>query len=285
MNEKKLFSAIPRIRIGSFLVINNMTCLKGEEMKNKIIFFLLSVFLCTVIHSAVYVKGNLHFEPFYDSGVQQSADDAVYEWWFEKNRVSFLAPRWRFTLDRDKNQLIAVNSNEKFYVEIPLPMKLEAHVSSELAENLKQYGIEGTIKKSEEKKICLKKTCETYLVSESIVFQGQSFYERERTVLATLDVSFDWKLLNELYGLIRSFFKPGEAYQNELKQIAGFVMASEDVRFQEGIQVKYNLRVLEIIEKAAPESVFDIPEGFKKRDAFTRSELIDIRTTYYFYYR
>ena len=254
-------------------------------MRNKIAFFLISMFFWMVIHGAVHVKGNLHFEPFYDSGVQQPADDAVYEWWFEKNRVSFLAPRWRFTLDREKNQLIAVNFNEKFYIEIQRPMNLESHVSPELAENLKQYGIEGTVKKSGEKKSFLKRECETYSISESIVFQGQRFYDRERTVLATVDVPFDWRLLNELYGWIRSFFKPGESYQNELKKVAGFMLACDDVRFQEGARVKYSFKVLEINQKDAPASIFDIPEDFKKKAQLTRPELIDIRTTYYFYYR
>lgn len=254
-------------------------------MRNKIGVFLIFLFFGSVIYGAVMVKGNLHFEPFYDSGVQQPEDDAAYEWWFENNRVSFLAPRWRFTLDKDKNQLIAVNSNEKFYVEIQLPMKLESHVSPELAENLKEYSIEGTVKPSGEKKSFLQRECDTYSVSESIVFQGQRFYDRERTVLATVDVPFDWKLLNELYAWIRSFFKPGEAYQEELKKVAGFMMACDDVRFQEGARVKYNFKVLEISQKEAPASIFNIPEGFKKKNEFTRPELIDIRTTYYFYYR
>jgi len=254
-------------------------------MKPKIILIFLLVLFCFSIYGAVYVKGNLHFESFYDSGVLQPEEDAVYEWWFEKNKVSFLAPRWRFTLDKEKNVLIAVNFSEKFFVKISLPMNLSSHVDQQLLENLKQYQINGNVKITGQKKVFLKKNCDEYSVSEWIMFQDQRFYDRERTLLVTDDIPLDWKLLNELYAWIRSFFKPMESYQKELKKVNGFILASDVVRFQEGDQVKYNFKVLEIKQKKAPEFIFDIPKNFKKKDKFTRPELIDIRTTYYFYYR
>lgn len=254
-------------------------------MSKKILCFSLMVFIGLSIYGAVYVKGNLHFEPFYDGGVLQPEEDAVYEWWFETDKVSFLTTRWRFVLDKVKKQLLAINLNEKFYVKISLPMNLLSHADEQLVENLKQYQINGTIKTIEQKKVFLGKKCDTYSVSEWIVFQNQRFYVRERSLLATADVPFNWKLINELYDWTRSFFKPQESYKNELKKIKGFMMACDDIRFQEGDQVKYNFKVLEIAKKDAPKSVFEIPRDFKKKDKFTRPELIDIRTTYYFYYR
>jgi hypothetical protein len=237
------------------------------------------------MYGAVYVKGNLHFDPFYDGGVLQPEEDAVYEWFFEKDKVSFLAPRWRFVLDKKNQHMLAVNLNEKFYVKISLPMNLQSYVDQQLLENLKKYQINGTVKTTKQTKVSLGKKCDHYVVSEWIAFQDQRFYVRERTLLATTEVPFDWKLLNELYAWIRSFFKPQETYKNELNKINGFMMAGDDIRFQEGDQVKYKFKIQEIIEKKIPKSVFEIPPDFKEKDKFTRSELIDIRTTYYFYYR
>lgn len=250
--------------------------------------FLLSVVLvcfCLSLHSGVHVKGNLHFDSFYDSGVLQPEEDVVYEWWFEEDKVSFLTDRWRFTLDKAQARLIAIHRLEKFYVVMPLPLSIGSHVDRQLLENLQQYRIEGKVKKAGRQKIVLGRHCDEYAVSESITFQGGRFYDRERTLAASPKVPFDWKLLDELYGWLRSFFQPSESYKQELGKVTGFMMACEDIRFQEGAEVKYGFRVLEIQEKDAPASVFEIPGDFKEKKTLTRPELIDIRTAYYFYYR
>ena len=105
-------------------------------MRKSISVFLLLMLLCITAYSAVYVKGNLHFHEFYDSGILQPEEDAVYEWWFSKNKLSYVTPRWRFTLDKDKNIIIAANLREKFFVEISLPMKLSSLLDKQLAESL-----------------------------------------------------------------------------------------------------------------------------------------------------
>ena len=254
-------------------------------MRKSIPVFSLLMLLCIAAYSAVYVKGNLHFHSFYDSGVLQPEEDAVYEWWFSKSKLSYVTPRWRFTLDKEKNQIIAVNQREKFFVEISLPMNLLSHLDKQLAESLKQYQINGKVTKTSNKKSILQKPCDVYKVSEWIIFQNQRFYDRERTIMVSEDVPFDWQLLNQLYSWIRSFFKPDQSYKAELKKVKGFILASDDIRYQEGDQVKYNFKVIEINQKEAPAAIFDIPKSFKKKEKFTRPELIDIRTTIYFYYR
>lgn len=254
-------------------------------MRKCITIFSLLMLLCITAYSAVYVKGNLHFHAFYDSGVLQPEGDAVYEWWFSKNKLSYVTPRWRFTLDKEKNQITAANLREKSFVEISLPMNSLSHLDKQLAENLKQYRINGKVTKTINKKTYLQKPCDVYTVSEWISFQNQRFYDRERTIIVSEDVPFDWQLLNQLYSWIRSFFKPDHSYKTELKKVEGFIVASDDIRYQEGDQVKYNFKVIEINQKEAPAGIFDIPKSFKKKEKFTRPELIDIRTTIYFYYQ
>ena len=115
-------------------------------MRSKTLLFILLAACCLSIYGGIHVKGNLHFDAFYDSGVQQPEEDVVYEWWFEKDRVSFVTDRWRFTLDKGQQRLLAVHRLEKFYVAMPLPLNFQSHVDQQLLENLKQYRIEGTVK-------------------------------------------------------------------------------------------------------------------------------------------
>jgi len=99
--------------------------------------------------------------------------------------------------------------------------------------------------------------------------------------MVTQDVPFNWRLLDELYQLIRSFFNPQGSYLSDLEKINGFIYSTEDVRFQRGQQIHSSFKVLEISEKASPENIFDLPADLNKKEKLTRSDLIALRGIVY----
>ena len=259
-------------------------------MKKNITFLCLFLLVSIEIHAEVYVKGILHINGGYRYGHDVPDMDVVYEWWFGKNKVTliitgwgldFVNTDWRFTLNKERQHIFAANLSEKSIVEIPLPMNLLSHVDQPYAEWLNIFQIYGTVKKTGEKKTVIQKKCDVYEVSEWIIQGEDRFYERDRTVLATSDVPFDWQIVNELYQWIRSFFNPQQSYLSELEKMEGFIMSENDDLFELGSHVSWSFKVLEISQKDAPENIYGIPRDFQKKEKFSVMDLINMRGMLY----
>lgn len=262
-------------------------------MKKIIIFFCVFILITMVIQADVYVKGTQTVETRYHHGSLYPEYDVVHEWWFGKNKLTFIRhefrnfegwlwfPAMQIILDKERKHITVINLSEKTFVKVPLQMDLSSQIDQSLVERLNNYQINGTIKKTGKKEIIHQKVCEVYTVSEWIVFQKERFYDRERTIMVTTDVPFNWQIVNELYHWIRSFFNPQKSYLLELKNLKGFVMAANDIRFSEGEQMKSSFRILEICQKEAPKNIYNMPEGFKKKEKLTMDDLSGMRGMLY----
>lgn len=262
-------------------------------MKKIIPFLYLLILSSTAIPAEIYVRAVQRFEGRYHHGSFQPGYDLVHEFWFGKNRLTILRqeyqnyegypvePALRLTLDIEKQRIIVANCSESTYVVIALPMDLHTALDSTLLEVVKNYQADGTIQPTGDKKTIDKKLCDMFKVAESIAYGAERFYERERIIMVTQDVPFDWRLLDELYQWIRTFFNPKESYRSNLEKIAGFIYASDDIRFQRGQQIKSAFKVLQISEQAAPENIFDLPGDLKQKVKLTREDLIAMRGIVY----
>lgn len=260
----------------------------------KIIALLCIIFISSSATPAeIYIRAVQRFEARYHHGSFQPEYDLVHEFWFGKNCLTILRqeyqnyegypvePALRITLDKEKQRIIVANYNESTYVDILLPMNLHTALDSTLLENIKNYQVDGTIQPTGDRKTIDQKACDAFKVTEAIAYGGDRFYERDRTIMVTQDVPFDWRLLSELYQWIRSFFNPQESYLSDLGKITGFIYATEDTRFQRGQQIKSSFRLLEISEQAAPEGIFDAPSQLKQKAKLTREDLIAMRGIVY----
>lgn len=258
-------------------------------MKKIIPFLGLLIFSSTAIPADVYIRAVQRFEGRYHHGSFQPEYDLVHEFWFGNNCLTILRqgyqnyegypvePALRLTLDQQKQRVIAVNYHESTFVDIPMPMNLHAALDSSLLDIVNNYRIDGTVQQTGKKKTIDRRVCAEFKVTEAIAYGDDRFYERDRAIMATQDVPFDWRLLDELYQWIRSFFNPQQSYLADLRKINGFIYASEDVRFQEGQQIKSSFIVLEMSEKKSPENIFDLPVDLKKKTKLIREDLIAMR--------
>jgi hypothetical protein len=252
------------------------------------LYFLVSM----AVQADVYVKGNLHIGGSYRFGHNVPDTDVVNEWWFGKNKVTFISQGWRmeylnndwrFTLDREKQRILVVNLREKWFAEVLLPMNLSSYVYQGLSEYLKTYQIDGKIEKTGQKETINQKLCDVYKAYEWITLAGDHFYGRERLIRATTDISFDWQMVNELYLWIASFFNPQQTYLSELKKLKGFVQSEDDIFYHIGIPIEISFKVDEICNKKPPEDIYAIPKGFKKKDRFSTGDLFEMRGIVYIY--
>lgn len=259
-------------------------------MKKLIIVVIIMVITAFFSFSDVYVKGILHVDGGYRWGQNVPENNAVYEWWFGENKVTFIVTGWRLqflntdrrlTFDMKKNRVIAVDLIKKTFVKIPLTMNPLSQIDPTLAKALERFKIFGKVKKIGIKKIIQLKKCEEYLVQEWILEGDIRYYERERKVMSTTDVSFNWQLLDRLYEWIRSFFNPQESYVTELKKIRGFIFAEEGTIYESAGEVTYNFKIEKITHLKPPSGIYDIPKGFQKKTKFGWTDLLDIRDLLY----
>lgn len=255
-------------------------------MRKIIAFFCLFIFisLWVCIQADVYVKGVLHIDGGYRYGHIVPDIDAVNEWWFGKDRVTFITTGWqlefmgtdwRFTLDKEKKQLLVINLKNKTVVNISLEKPPLSYVDPSYVRVLDDFRFNGTVEKQGVKKKFLKKTCDVYRVLEWLMEVDLRFYERERTILVNPDVPFDWRLFNELFQWLRSFFNPDPAYVDRLQTIKGFIMKSHETYMPRGGRLTWDFKVMEISHKKAPENVYGIPKDYKQQEKFS---LRDLRT-------
>ena len=251
-------------------------------MKTSMIFVMVFFSLFCTIQADVYVKGIIHIEGGYRYGHNVPDLDAVNEWWFGKDKLTFISTGWqldylfkdwRFTLDRAEEKILAVNLSDGFYIEIPLSADPFSLVEGQWNERLQKYVIDGETRDAGVKEFILHKECNVFEVTEWIEEGDDHFYERDRTVMVSSDVPFDWRMSDELYQWIRLFFNPRPAYLFDLKKMSGFILA-EDVRMYElAGQVEWSFKVLEVVEKEAPPNIWSIPEGLAKKDKFSFRDL------------
>jgi hypothetical protein len=257
----------------------------------KIIIILAAIILLTFqLHADVYVRGIFHVAGGYRWGQNVPENNAIYEWWFSKDKVTLIVTGWRLhflntdrrlTFDTQKNRIIAVDLMKKTYVEIPLSMNTLFQIDSSITKYLKQFQMSGTVKKEGKTQTILLKKCEEYKVHEWIIQGDVRYYERERKVMATTDVSFDWELINKLYEWIRSLFNPRESYDNELKKIRGFVLKEEGTIYESAGDVSYNFNIEEITHLESPSGIYEIPNGLTRKNKFDVNDLLDIRDLLY----
>ena len=256
-----------------------------------IITFLCAIILFTFfVQADGYVKGIFHVDGGYRWGQNVPENNALYEWWFTNDKVTLIVTGWRLqflntdrrlTFDIKKNRVIAVDLIKKTFVEIPLTMNPLSQIDPELAKALKRFKMFGKVKKTGTQKTIQHKKCEEYLVQEWILKGDIRYFQRDRKVMATTDVSFDWQLLAKLYEWIRSFFNPRGSYVNELKKINGFVFAENGTIYESAGEVTYNFKVKEISQLQPPPGIYDAPIGFRKENHFSRTDLLDIRDLLY----
>lgn len=236
------------------------------------------------LQAEVYVKGILHIDGGYRYGHNVPNIDAVNEWWFAKDKVTFITTgwhleamdtNWRFTFDKEKKRILVINLDKKTFIDVSLEKTPISYIDPSVEKVLADFRFYGTVKKQEEKKNFLEKTCEVYQVNEWLMEVDLRFYERARTLYVTRDVPFNWQLFNELFQWIRSFFNPHPTYVSQLQKIEGFIVKSEEAFLPRGGRLEWDFKVLEISQKKAPGNIYGIPANYKALEKFS---LRDMRT-------
>lgn len=261
---------------------------------NKIFaFWGLILLLSTELQADINLKAVYHFEARYHHGSMQSDYGLAYEWWISKDRISLfrqeyrnyedyvLEPAIRLTYDKGLGRIIVVNYSDSIYAVVPMKGSMDDFCDSTLVDALQFYRANGTIRQTGETTTIDQKLCNIFEVNEELYYGDNRFYDRQRIIKMTVDVPFDWRLVEEMFQWIRAFFNPEPGLLDELQKMHGFIYAAEDVRFSRGEQIKSTFNVIEIYQKDAPENIYEPPVKLKKLKQLNQDVVIPLRRIIY----
>ncbi|MGD9344596.1 MAG: hypothetical protein PVH84_01955 [Candidatus Aminicenantes bacterium] len=233
-----------------------------------VFFFCATVF----VNADVYIKQQTHTDAFEVMGQSQPAKDVINHMWLADNKMASLSEDQSFIIDLEKSKVFWMNSQNKTYIEMDLPLDISKYLPEQAAQMMSNMNISVAVQPTDVTETIAGKTCKKYDVTMTIMMMMTM--EMKMKVWATEDVPFDWKKFQDKMIQMFSPTMPlGEEALNAFKQIEGWQMRSEMTMNMMGADMKTVQEVVEITEKDAPAGTYTVPEGYTKQDKFSLEDM------------
>jgi hypothetical protein len=230
------------------------------------------------------VLGTLSVEPAPEWGRKATDLTLSREWWFGRSQMAFIIQDWRYVFDKTRSRVLVINTKDRYFVEASMTVDSRELVDPGYIAALGRFRASGTVERSPKKKTVLGRECTGTVISEWLVNDNQHFFDRDRTIYATTDVPFDWRLSRDLAAWMLSFFNPEMSYFGGMRSIEGFPLAEIDVTVRNTQRTAYGTEVTEIREAVSSGGFYDIPEGFSRREKLSQRDLLAMRQILYLLY-
>jgi hypothetical protein len=199
---------------------------------------------------------------------------SVSEFWLGDNRAALIEDRFRVILDRSRNLLTYVNPRDRTYVEIDLPMDLDAIFSDELMRKRRELSYGAAVEPTDNTRRVRGYGCREYDLTQWQVKDGARSGYRNAKVYATTEVDADYTLAEELLDNLRVILPRDQASREELRKIRGKQLLFEWER--PGSLLVKELLVAEVVEirrEVPPFGVYEIPAGYTRKERLEPSDL------------
>ena len=258
---------------------------KGDRnMPRPVIVVIAVLLLAAAVSADVRVIGTLRFEPDPQWGRKATDLALSREWWFGRNVMAFLTEEWRYVFDKDRSRILVINVKDKYVVAVPMTAGAQDLVEPGFLDGLGRTRVNGTITKSPNKRTILGKECPGTVVSEWIISDERHVFDRDRTIYASPDVPFDWRMNRDLTMWMLTFFNPQMAYFGGLRSIEGFPLVETDVFTRNNQQMNYSTEVTEMWDVTPAPDFYEIPAGFTRKDKLSQRDILAMRQILYFIY-
>jgi hypothetical protein len=240
--------------------------------KYAVALVVLFLFATVFVHADVYIKQKTHTDAVEVMGQSQPAKDVINHMWLSDNKMASLSEDQSFIIDLENNKVFWMNTQNKKYIEMDLPLDISKYLPEQAAEMMANMNISVAVQPTDATETIAGKTCKKYDVTMTIMMMMTM--EMKMKIWATEDVPFDWKKFQDKMIQMFSPTMPlGEEALNSFKQIKGWQMRSEMTMNMMGTDMKTVQEVMEITEKAAPAGTYTVPEGYTKQDKFSLEDM------------
>lgn len=242
----------------------------------KKVFYLIFILIISAafLNADYYIKQKSHADEVSMMGQTQPAVDEDIEIWITDNLKKFAShsPSQSIIINLENNTMSIINHQNKSYLEMELPLDITKYFPTEMTQMIKSMMDSITLNVSptgEEKKIG-EWNCSGYDVKMNMMMM-----EINMKVWATKDVPFDWKKIAEdmMPKFMQAQLRLSQEAVQEFQKIEGYWIINETSTKVMGNTFKAITEVVEIDKKDAPSDVFAIPEGYSKKDKFSREDL------------
>ncbi|MGA2534039.1 MAG: hypothetical protein ABSG19_13505 [Candidatus Aminicenantales bacterium] len=230
------------------------------------------------------VIGTLRFEPNPQWGRMATDLTLTREWWFGLNVMALVTEEWRYVFDKSRARVLVINVKDKYVVAAPMTAGARDLVEPGSLDALGRTQVNGTLTKSPKKRTILGKECPGTVVSEWIATDNRHVFDRDRTIYASPDVPFDWRMNRDLTMWMVSFFNPQMAYFGELRSVEGFPLVETDVFTRNNQRMIYSTEVTEMRDATPAPDLYEIPEGFTRKEKLSQRDILAMRQLLYFIY-
>jgi hypothetical protein len=239
-----------------------------------------------------YVKAAWHYPERYHHGNIQPAYDVIQEWWFGKDKVTWIrqgfsnlegypiTPALRVTLDKAAKRIIFAGAGgflkdeDKYWVEIPLGAPPGDYLPPETVDLLASFSMDGKVLGPAP--ATEKETEAAFETEETLARGSQVIFSVHRRVATDPRPDFDSGLARVLGDWVRSHFGPSKSLEEQLGTVRGFVRRVSSVHQDRGEEIRADYSVLEVANREAPAEIYDPPRGYEKADRLTIDNLFDL---------
>ena len=201
------------------------------------------------------------------------AEDSARETWIGDGRLADVTEGRRIVVDLDRGMFLFVNRAESTYVETPLPLDLAAVFSEEENARLTMFKRRGTVEPGGESKTVGERSCTSYTVNDWLIYDDSKLNERDIVMWVTTDLPFEWAAVRRMMVELERIGNLGEEYIEARGAIEGFPISAEETTYTEGIAIPTRHTVTELEEREPPAGIYDVPDGFTKKDLLTLQDL------------
>lgn len=253
-------------------------------MRRTFIVVIAVLLLASAALADIRVIGALRFEPNPQWGRKATDLALAREWWFGRNVMALLTEEWRYVFDKNRGRILVINVKDKYVVASPMTADARDLVEPGFLDALGHTQVNGTITKSPNRRTALGKDCPGTVVSEWIISDDRHVFDRDRTIFASPDVPFDWRMNRDLTMWMVMFFNPQMGYFGGLRSIEGFPLVETDVFTRKGQAMNYGTEVTEMWDVTPAPDFYEIPAGFSRKDKLSQRDVLAMRQLLYFVY-
>jgi hypothetical protein len=239
--------------------------------------FLLVTFVFQSAHGATYMKQKQHTDAVKIMGTMQPAQDLIVESWITPNKMVVMNKKQKTVVDLDKKMITTANHKEKTIVSIPMDfsknmnqemgnMSPEEKAEFEQAMS-KMMQINVAVEETNERKKIGKWNCRKYLQTITMAMgttKSEIWATEDIKIEGEVYAKYSAGMMAQMPGMSQNM----SAMMKELEKIKGVHVYSEQTMIMMRQSMKSSIELMEFKEVKAPGSLFELPSGYKKVDAF-----------------
>lgn len=235
-------------------------------MRRLTLFILCLAFVPAVSRADTWLRVREHTDASYHHGTVDPAVDSESEIWIGVGRIAFIDKDRHCIIDMTAGRVIVAEKADTAYVETTLPFSLSVILPEEVRPRAAMFQTTGEVTRLEETKMIGGRMCRGWMVHSWIDYLETRFNETERTTWIAADLPVDEEILDAYYDVVWRMNNFSDGFTAALKGMGGWEMMTESVTYSEGQVAKAYSLVEEIAEKAAPAGVYEVPEGYRKKE-------------------